>query len=136
VAPWRIEGKSYPSWLYPISATTWRAAFAEFVDTLRVPAIYVTVDLDCLEEGDALTNWESGRFVLDDLVWALALLRQKVRIVGGDLCGAFSATRYGSRFQRLAGRFDHPRQRLVTDQERCLVNGRALETIWPRLIRG
>jgi arginase family enzyme len=136
VAPWRTEGKKYPAWLYPISSSTWRAAFAEFVDALKTPAIYVTVDLDCLGESDAVTNWESGRFVLDDLVWALTLLRQTVRIVGGDLCGAFSTMRYGSRFQTLAGRFDHPRQRSVTDEERRSVNRRALETIWPHLTGG
>jgi len=109
---------------------------AEFVEALQGPAIYVTVDLDCLGESDAITNWESGRFVLDDLVWALTLLRQKVRIVGGDLCGAFSTMRYGSRFQTFAGRFDHPRQRSVTNDERRSVNRRALETIWPRLVGG
>jgi len=136
VAPWRTEGKNYPAWLHPMSSSSWRAVFAEFVDTLQDPAIYVTVDLDCLGESDAVTNWESGRFVLDDLVWALTLLRQKVRIVGGDLCGAFSTMRYGSRFQMLAGRFDHPRQRSVTDEERRSVNRRALETIWPRLTGG
>ena len=96
--------------------------------------IYVTVDLDCLGESDAITNWENGRFALCDLVWAITLLRQKVRIVGGDLCGAFSPMRYGSRFQSLAGRFDHPRQRSVTEKERRLVNLRALETIWPLLV--
>jgi arginase family enzyme len=136
VAPWRSEGKSYPAWLHPISSSSWRVSFSEFVEALHGPAIYVTVDLDCLGESDAITNWESGRFVLDDLVWALTLLRQKVRIVGGDLCGAFSTMRYGSRFQTLAGRFDHPRQRSITNDERRSVNRRALETIWPRLVGG
>jgi arginase family enzyme len=136
VAPWRTEGKNYPAWLHPISSSSWRLAYAEFIDALQAPAIYVTVDLDCLGESDAITNWENGRFVLDDLVWALTLLRQKVRIVGGDLCGAFSTMRYGSRFQTLAGRFDHPRQRSVTDEERRSVNGHALETIWPCLTGG
>jgi arginase family enzyme len=134
VAPWRNAGKSYPDWLNPISPSSWRAAFVEFVGALRVPAIYVTVDLDCLGESDAVTNWENGRFVLSDLVWAITLLRQKVRVVGGDLCGAFSTMRYGSRLQTLAGRFDHPRQRSVPDDERHSVNQRALETIWPHLV--
>jgi hypothetical protein len=84
----------------------------------------------------AITNWENGRFVLSDLVWAITLLRQRARIVGGDLCGAFSPMRYGSRFQALAGRFDHPRQRTVTEDERRSVNLRALETIWPHLVGG
>jgi arginase family enzyme len=134
VTPWRSEGKTYPDWLDPISPSTWRAAFEEFIDALRVPAIYLTVDLDCLGESDAITNWENGRFLLSDLAWAITILRQKVRIVGGDLCGAFSTMRYGSRFQTLAGHFDHPRQRSVSDDERRSVNLRALETIWPALV--
>jgi arginase family enzyme len=136
VAPWRMDGKNYPAWLHPISSASWRAAFAEFANTLQTRAIYVTVDLDCLEENDAVTNWESGRFVLDDIVWALTLLQNKARIVGGDLCGAFSTMRYGSQFQKLASRFDHPSQRSVADEKRRLINGRALETIWPLLIGG
>jgi arginase family enzyme len=134
VAPWRSEKKTYPSWLHPISSSDWRAAFAQFVESIRTPAIYVTVDLDCLGESDAITNWENGRFALSDLVWAITILRQKVRIVGGDLCGAYSPMRYGSWFQSLAGRFDHPHPRTATDNERRSVNLRALETIWPHLV--
>jgi hypothetical protein len=134
VAPWRSEGKSFPSWLHPISPADWRLSFAQYVESILGLTIYVTVDLDCLEESDAVTNWENGRFALSDLVWAITLLRQKVQLVGGDLCGAFSPMRYGSRFQSLAGRFDHPRQRSVTEKERGLVNLRALKTIWPLLV--
>ena len=108
--------------------------FGQFVDSIRTPALYVTVDLDSLVESDAVTNWENGRFTLPDLVWAIGLLRQKVRIVGGDLCGAFSPMRYGSRFQALAGRFDHPRPRSGNEEARRTVNLRALETIWPHLV--
>jgi arginase family enzyme len=134
VAPWRADGQSYPSWLHPISPADWRQSFGQFVESIPTPTIYVTVDLDCLGESDAVTNWENGRFALLDLVWAITFLRQKVRIVGGDLCGAFSPMRYGSRFQSLAGRFDHPRQRAVTEKERRRINLRALETIWPHLV--
>jgi hypothetical protein len=133
VSPWQ-SGKSFPSWLHPISPADWRLSFAQYVESIVAPTIYVTVDLDCLGESDAVTNWENGRFALSDLVWAITLLRQKVRLVGGDLCGAFSPMRYGSGFQSLAGRFDHPRQRSVTETQRQLVNQRALETIWPLLI--
>ncbi len=134
VAPWRSEGKSFPSWLHPISPADWRLSFAQYVESILGLTIYVTVDLDCLGESDAVTNWENGRFALSDLVWAITFLRQKVQLVGGDLCGAFSPMQYGSRFQSLAGRFDHPRQRSVTEKERGLVNLRALKTIWPLLV--
>jgi hypothetical protein len=134
VAPWRPEEKIFPSWLHPISPADWRLSFAQYVESILGLTIYVTVDLDCLGENDAVTNWENGRFALSDIVWAITFLRQRVQLVGGDLCGAFSPMRYGSRFQSLAGRFDHPRQRSVTEKERGLVNLRALKTIWPLLV--
>jgi hypothetical protein len=133
VAPWRSEGDDYPSWLHPMSTFDWRTVFARYVESLRTLPVYVTVDLDSLTESDAITNWENGRFSLSDIVWAIRFLRQKAPIVGGDLCGAFSLARYGSWFQALAGRFDHPRQRSVADSKRHAVNLRALQTIWPVL---
>ena len=134
VAPWRSRGSDYPSWLHAISGQNWRAAFARYVDSLGTFPVYVTVDLDSLRESEAVTNWENGRFSLSDIDWAISLLRQKRMIIGGDLCGAFSQARYGSRFQTLAGRFDHPRQRFASEGERRKVNLQALKVIWPKLI--
>ena len=133
VAPWRSEKNDYPDWLHPMSTADWQTAFVRFVESIRTSAIYVTVDLDCLAESDAITNWESGRFLLADLHWAINFLRKKTKIVGGDLCGAFSPIRYASWFQSIAGRLDHPRQRSVTDRKRRSINLRALEVIWPIL---
>ena len=133
VAPWRSEKNDYPDWLHPMSTADWQTAFVRFVESIRTSAIYVTVDLDCLAESDAITNWESGRFLLADLHWAINFLRKKTKIIGGDLCGAFSPIRYASWFQSIAGRLDHPRQRSVTDRKRRSINLRALEVIWPIL---
>ncbi len=133
VAPWRSEKNDYPDWLHPISTADWRTAFIRFIESIRTSAIYVTVDLDCLAESDAITNWENGRFLLADLDWAINFLRKKARIIGGDLCGAFSSTRYASWFQSVAGRLDHPPQRSVTDRKRRSINLRALEVVWPIL---
>ena len=66
----------------------WRAKFTQFAQALSGSNVYVTIDLDCLRAEDAVTNWESGRFALDDVAWALAQLREKTRIVAGDICGA------------------------------------------------
>jgi len=116
-----------------MSTADWQAAFVRFVESIRTSAIYVTVDLDCLAESEAITNWENGRFLLADLDWAINFLRKKAKIIGGDLCGAFSPLRYASWFQSVAGRLDHPRQRSVTDRKRRSINLRALEVIWPIL---
>jgi arginase family enzyme len=134
IAPWQREGKEYPSWLHPIVPANWRADFANFVESIRHLPVYVTVDLDCLDEEESVTNWENGRFAVSDVVWAITILRQKVRIIGGDLCGAISTSRYSSGFQSLAGRFDHPRPRSVTEDARRTINLRALEAIWPCLV--
>jgi hypothetical protein len=42
--------------------------------------------------------------------------------------------RYGSRFQALAGRFDHPRPRSGSEEARQTINLLALKTIWPHLV--
>jgi arginase family enzyme len=134
VAPWKAEGTAYPDWLHPISAMNWRGAFVKYLESLRTRLVYVTIDLDCLRESDAVTNWENGQFSVDDVIWALDLIHSKAAMVGGDLCGAFSTLSYGSWFQTLAGRFDHPCQRTVQDAERRSINSRALQAIWPRLV--
>jgi arginase family enzyme len=134
VAPWKAERTAYPDWLHPVTAKDWRGAFVKYLDSLRTRAVYITVDLDCLAANDAVTNWENGRFSIADLLWAIELIRSKTVVVGGDLCGAFSTMRYGSWFQKLAGRFDHPRQRTVGDADRHSINTGALQAIWPRLV--
>ena len=46
-----------------------------------------SISIVCRAE-EAVTNWESGRFTLDDLAWALANCAMLLRFVGGDICGA------------------------------------------------
>ena len=85
----------------------WREKFAEFVRLLGPAKVYVTIDLDCLRAEEAVTNWESGRFQVEDVVWALELLDS--RIGAGDICGAWSSAVYARRKQRIAAEFDHPK---------------------------
>jgi arginase family enzyme len=117
-----------------ILRSNWRDHFARFVAELKGVNVYVTIDLDCLRAEDAVTNWESGRFTLDDVAWALAQLRaSSSRIVAGDICGAFSPPVYARAKQRFAAEMDHPklaRPDLETAQE---INVRALHTLWPLL---
>ena len=134
VSPWRSEGIVYPDWLHPITEMNWRDTFLRYMESLRTRSVYVTIDLDCLQESDAVTNWENGRFSVDDVVWAIGVIQSTAVIIGGDVCGAFSTPRYGSWFQTLAGRFDHPGQRTVQDGDRHVINSRALHAIWPRLL--
>jgi arginase family enzyme len=111
----------------------WREHFEQFVNGLASENIYVTIDLDCLCIEEAVTNWESGRFSVADLQWALGKLRKSCRIIGGDICGAYSPPKYARRKQRFAAEFDHPKIRLPDEDKIRAINLAALEKLWPLL---
>jgi arginase family enzyme len=111
----------------------WREHFEDFVDQLRNENVYVTIDLDCLRAEDAVTNWESGRFTIVDLEWALQKLRESCRVVAGDVCGAYSPPRYARFNQRLAAQFDHPKLKVPSADEIRRINSAAVARVWPAL---
>ena len=135
VHPWAQNGKTYPSWLNPLTPETWKSQFAGWIATQSSPKVYVTIDMDCLSSGEVATNWENGRFTCDDLVWALRTLREKMEVIGGDLCGAWSQPHYQTIFQRLAGWFDHPSISVPTREDLLARNLRAFQQLWPALTR-
>jgi arginase family enzyme len=109
----------------------WRDRFERFSKSLVDENLYITIDLDCLRIEEAVTNWESGRFSVADLQWALGKLHESCRIVGGDICGAYSPPKYARRKQRFAAEFDHPKIRLPEEDEIRAINLAALEKLWP-----
>ncbi|MEY2489200.1 MAG: hypothetical protein QOC70_1142 [Verrucomicrobiota bacterium] len=111
----------------------WRECFAQFVQSLEESNIYVTIDLDCLRAEDAVTNWESGRFTVEDVAWALTQLRAGAQVVGGDICGAYSPPVYARRKQRFAAGMDHPKLPAPNLEAAAKVNLRAFEALWPIL---
>ena len=111
----------------------WREHFERFSKTIGETSVYVTIDLDCLRAEEAITNWESGRFAIIDLAWALGKLREFRRISGGDICGAYSLPKYARWKQRFAAEFDHPKIRLPDDDKIRTINLAALEKLWPLL---
>lgn len=119
-----------------ITRDTWRQQFVDFAASLDGKSVYVTVDLDCLATTEAITNWESGLFAASDVAWALRLLRERACVVGGDLCGAYSAPQYSRPFQRLAGRWDHPKLASVIPETARRINHSALLALWPALSGG
>ncbi len=82
---------------------------------------------------EAVTNWESGRFALADLEWALRKLRAASRIVAGDLCGAYSPPHYARGKQRFAAEFDRPKLVQPNLERARQINLAALERLWPLL---
>jgi len=111
----------------------WRDDFAQFAADLRGANVYVTIDLDCLGANSALTNWESGRFTVQDLEWALAKLREHNQIIAGDICGAYSQPTYARWKQEFASNWDHPKLDLPESEKIQEVNFATLERLWPAL---
>lgn len=111
----------------------WQRRFLAFAKELAGESVYVTIDLDCLRAEEAVTNWESGRFTLDDLEWALCELRNASKIVGGDICGAFSIPRYARWKQRFASEMDHPKLTLPEPSEVSQINSIAFARLWKLL---
>jgi hypothetical protein len=117
-----------------ILRASWRERFAEFVRALENSDVYITIDLDCLRAEEAVTNWESGRFAAEDVAWALTRLRSSgARIVGGDICGAYSPPVYARRKQRFAAGMDHPKLSAPDLEAAQAINLRALNALWPIL---
>ena len=111
----------------------WRERFEEFSKCAAGENVYVTIDLDCLRLEEAVTNWESGCFTVADLEWALQSLRQSSRIVGGDICGAYSPPDYARWKQRFAAEFDRPKLGALNLEQARTINLATLEKLWPSL---
>jgi hypothetical protein len=111
----------------------WRQHFKQFVKAISGENVYCTIDLDCLRAGEAVTNWEAGRFAIADLEWALGKLRESTQIIGGDICGAYSPPGYVRFKQRFAAEFDHPKIQLPSADRIHEINLGTLERLWPVL---
>lgn len=111
----------------------WRLRFEQFARDLTEDRIYITIDFDCLRVEEAVTNWENGRFTISDLEWALRELRRGSKIIGGDICGAYSPPAYSRWKQRFAAEFDRPRLDPPNFAKARETNLAALEKLWPLL---
>jgi len=138
VWPWaeRISESSQKLWP-GMRRENWRDVFSKFADSLAGEKIYVTVDLDCLAEGESVTNWENGLFTAEEIAWALGAMRAAgAEIISGDVCGAYSPLRYARWKQRIESTLDHPRDlalEKIDPAEIARRNLRALQIIWPAL---
>lgn len=133
IFPWTERQSRTAAKLFPgVSRNNWRSHFEQFAEQQKATALYVTVDMDCLREEDAVTDWEAGLFSAEDVAWAIGRLRKSTTVIAGDICGASSAPQYARAFQRFAGWWDHPKKIVDREQSR-VVNVRSLRTIWPAL---
>jgi hypothetical protein len=63
----------------------------------------------------------------------LGKLHEFCRIIGGDICGAYSPPKYARWKQRFAAEFDHPKIQLLSSDQIRAINLAALERLWPLL---
>ena len=133
VWPWteRLKASGRRRWA-GMTREDWRGKFSAFAGSLARENLYVTVDLDCLREGEAVTNWEQGLFTAEDIQWAIEELSRYAAIIGGDLCGAYSEPRYSGWAQRISAKLDHPRKSVIAARAPGQ-NANALRTIWSAL---
>jgi arginase family enzyme len=136
VVPWAKENRKYPVWLSPMTSASWREKFTHFAKAIAASDVYVTIDLDCLVESEAVTNWENGSYSISEISWAINQLRKRTNIVGGDLCGASSSPRFAGWFQRFASKIDHPKDRRISVSEQQSINREVFSSIWPALTEG
>ncbi len=83
--------------------------FFELAKRIRDKDVYVSIDKDCLNQDYALTNWESGRLNLDELLSLLKLIKENLNIIGLDIVGDYSLPDAKSRFKAVISRLDHPK---------------------------
>ncbi|MBS0225209.1 MAG: hypothetical protein JSS25_02570 [Proteobacteria bacterium] len=79
---------------------------AEFIPAMAndpMP-VYFSIDKDVFAPEVVRTNWDQGRFLLDDALTVISALRS--RIVASDITGEVSMYRYRSLFKRLLSRID------------------------------
>ena len=96
----------------------------------RMPAkkVYVSIDKDCLRNDYALTNWEEGKFSLEELLCLLKLIRQNLDIVGLDITGDYSPISVKGIFKKIASYLDHPKGIEVNTFPESFITGRNEDT--------
>ncbi len=116
-----------------ISRDTWRDTFLQELSRWQGRSLYITIDLDCLDAKEFCSNWEHGLFTVDDLAWAITQVRQNATLIGGDICGAYSAPAYSRFTQRLISTLDHPQLSPDSISEAIQNNHQAILKLWPLL---
>ncbi len=80
------------------------------LEGLTTKQVYVSLDKDCLGASYALTNWEEGRFSLEEVLQALDAIHAQCEIVGLDIVGDYSPPVVKGWLKDAMARFDRPRE--------------------------
>jgi arginase family enzyme len=82
---------------------------------IKTKAVYITIDKDVLAKEDAKTNWDQGVMRLEFLLQLLQVIGKKHLIIGADVTGDYSHSRYsGNLFTRFLKKLE-----VMIDQPAC-----------------
>ncbi|MGG4036132.1 arginase family protein [Paenibacillus cisolokensis] len=62
------------------------------VSNIPTDTVYISIDKDVLNPGEAVTDWEQGRFSLRFMVRILEAIAKAKRVAGVDICGEYPIT--------------------------------------------
>jgi len=97
---------------------------AELLQRCASKKAYISIDKDCLRSDYALSNWEAGRFSLDELLRLLKVIQENMDIVGLDITGEYSESVVAGRLKGFCSRLDHP-----ADYSACTASAEKIDTI-------
>ncbi len=104
------------------------AGIQEILDAILTENVYVSIDKDCLRNGDANTNWEQGTLPLDTVLECIKAIGKLYNVVGADTVGDYSAPVFTSPIKWIGSFLDRPANAwlmqtpLVANQINGLVN--------------
>jgi len=81
----------------------------ELIQRLPTRKVYVSIDKDCLTADYSLTNWEAGCLRLEELLFLLGLIKEKLEIAGLDITGEYSPEIFADKIKAAFSRLDHPK---------------------------
>jgi arginase family enzyme len=84
--------------------------FLRIKSRISAKQAYVSIDKDCLQSDFALTNWEEGKFSLEEFLLLLKHIKENLDIVGLDIVGDYSPIRIKGTIKKVASYFDHPKR--------------------------
>jgi hypothetical protein len=80
----------------------------QILDTIVTQNVYISIDKDCLQQQDAVTNWEQGTLPLDTVISCIQAIAQNHNIAGADTVGDYSPPVFSSPLKWLGSLFDRP----------------------------
>lgn len=74
--------------LYTESMLTDNSWLSHLAGCLKRP-VYLSIDKDVLSKEAAITDWDQGSMTLEQLIEAVRLIKDRVPILGADVCGEY-----------------------------------------------